>query len=1045
MGTVKYDAFISYRHSEPDSYAAQTLHRQLENFRLPAGLARRMAAQTADGEQTAQTGAWNGRTRIRRVFRDREELPLVANLADPITEALRDSEYLIVICSPRLPESMWCRQEIETFIRLHDREHVLAVLVEGEPDTSFPEELLWREEEEKQPDGSVIKKKVAVEPLAADVRGADRREIRKKLKSELLRLVAPMFGCSYDDLRQRHRERRMRKIIVTSVSISAACLLFGIVSTTMALRIRRQNTQISEQSAEIAAQAQEIEAQYREAKRNTAVARAKEAKQYLEDGDRMRAVATAQDALSDLAEDGMTGAGIDYPPETVYALTDSLYLYENGQQILPDRILEADNTVQVMKMSPEGGRILTVDATGQVTVWSAADVNARIVPCTMPAYTYLDAETLVDFRDENSVYALTEEGMALYDLSGEKAVERYCVRQAADGSGKILGIIALREQDRAVLLTEDGYLLFDGADGSILYERAWELPEGLGAAYGGACAGSADGAYWAAELLTEEGERDESAVILCDTATGTVQRIYSLPYTYVEELRFVQDRLYILNNGSGGADRESYAVDMESRLYAYDLHGADTPLWTYALADGWLYDIAAGTGSGTDYLLCQGYDRVDILDPQDGRLLYRFWLGSEVTKLWYAESSGMFMAFTRDGIWHYLNADSREDMVGMLFPACTSANVKTFAIGDGYCVTLPYGSRQITVYRTAVGDGVQVFHEKQEGPAGSLREAALSADGAYLAVAYSGVGRDTEICLLDAGSGDVLWNYTDADYYGGMLFVDCNGQERLALLTNRRMLQLDVSTGEVVSSCTHEEYGLRASLTVVADDAASGHVLLRDFQTLYDCDLSEPSGISITEFSAGQELSYSDIVAAPDGFPYYAVADTEAGSLCFCRDGQVFYTYDGGTDPLQEGYVNFRYLRTMFFGGSDTDRRLYLVSLDGRVTVMRLAADTDAPDFCEVDREASAKYEGLEDDMAGYEAYEGGLAVLWGTEYAYLLTQDGGDILARLHGFLAYDAVNGQIYLRKGTTVCRTPLYSVQEIAAAAEETLRTGERHAER
>ena len=152
-----YDAFISYRHTEPDSFVAQTLHKQLENFRLPANVVR---ARKQSGIE--------GKTRIWRVFRDREELPLVSNLADPITEALAQSEYLIVICSPRLNESMWCRKEIETFIHMHDREHVLAVLVEGEPEEAFPEELLYREVKETQNDGSVIIKKIPVEPLAAD-------------------------------------------------------------------------------------------------------------------------------------------------------------------------------------------------------------------------------------------------------------------------------------------------------------------------------------------------------------------------------------------------------------------------------------------------------------------------------------------------------------------------------------------------------------------------------------------------------------------------------------------------------------------------------------------------------------------------------------------------------------------------------------------------------------------------------------------------------------------------------------------------------------
>ena len=151
-----YDAFISYRHTEPDKFVAETLHRELESYKLPRSVRNKT----------------NGRQRIRRVFRDRDELPLAANLEDPIREALENSEYLIVICSPRLKESMWCRKEIETFIELNGRERVFAVLVEGEPADSFPEQLLYREQKFVGDDGVERTIKIPMEPLAADVRGA---------------------------------------------------------------------------------------------------------------------------------------------------------------------------------------------------------------------------------------------------------------------------------------------------------------------------------------------------------------------------------------------------------------------------------------------------------------------------------------------------------------------------------------------------------------------------------------------------------------------------------------------------------------------------------------------------------------------------------------------------------------------------------------------------------------------------------------------------------------------------------------------------------
>lgn len=106
MKPYTYDAFISYRHTELDIFAAEILHKQLEAFRLPGKIAKKKQG---------------GRTHIDRVFRDKDELPLTSNLEDPIMVALQESEYLIVICSPRLRESLWCKKEIETFISLHGR------------------------------------------------------------------------------------------------------------------------------------------------------------------------------------------------------------------------------------------------------------------------------------------------------------------------------------------------------------------------------------------------------------------------------------------------------------------------------------------------------------------------------------------------------------------------------------------------------------------------------------------------------------------------------------------------------------------------------------------------------------------------------------------------------------------------------------------------------------------------------------------------------------------------------------------------------------
>lgn len=91
---LHYDAFISYRHTDLDKFVAENLHKQLEAYRMPADVMKKRKSM---------------KNRVERVFRDREELPLTSNLNDPIMTAIHNSDWLIVICSPRLRESVWCK------------------------------------------------------------------------------------------------------------------------------------------------------------------------------------------------------------------------------------------------------------------------------------------------------------------------------------------------------------------------------------------------------------------------------------------------------------------------------------------------------------------------------------------------------------------------------------------------------------------------------------------------------------------------------------------------------------------------------------------------------------------------------------------------------------------------------------------------------------------------------------------------------------------------------------------------------------------------
>jgi hypothetical protein len=93
--TDLYDAFISYRNVVRDSRWAKWLIDALENYRVPAELQQRGCAP-----------------RLRKIFRDEDEVPASGDLYDQIRQALIASRFLIVVCSPYTPRSVWVQREI---------------------------------------------------------------------------------------------------------------------------------------------------------------------------------------------------------------------------------------------------------------------------------------------------------------------------------------------------------------------------------------------------------------------------------------------------------------------------------------------------------------------------------------------------------------------------------------------------------------------------------------------------------------------------------------------------------------------------------------------------------------------------------------------------------------------------------------------------------------------------------------------------------------------------------------------------------------------
>ncbi|MEE1093916.1 MAG: TIR domain-containing protein, partial [Bacteroidales bacterium] len=192
----KYFAFISYSHKDKD--AAKKLQNFIQGYKIPAKLEDRPDLPK----------------RIGRVFRDEDELA-GDELTPQIEEALRNSRYLIVVCSPNSAKSKYVNEEIEYFKSLGGETKILPYIIAGKATTDEDPECCYA------PALKENQKKYQIVGGDAQENGAEAASV--KLIAGMLRLE---FNTLYD--RFRKAEKRKRKIVITA--ITAFALLMACVT-----------------------------------------------------------------------------------------------------------------------------------------------------------------------------------------------------------------------------------------------------------------------------------------------------------------------------------------------------------------------------------------------------------------------------------------------------------------------------------------------------------------------------------------------------------------------------------------------------------------------------------------------------------------------------------------------------------------------------------------------------------------------------------------------------------------------------------------------
>lgn len=956
----RYDAFISYRHSELDKFVAEELHKQLEGFKVPASVAKKCKKK-----------------KISRIFRDKDELPITSNLADPILNALRESEFLIVICSPRLKESIWCKREIENFIEMHGRENILAVLVEGEPSESFPEELLYREKTVVNANGETVVVKEPVEPLAADVRGKNKKEVKKQIKVEMLRLLASMLHCNYDDLKQRHRERKMQRMLAVAAVVGLVSLSFGTVSTVMALKIQNQKEQIDKQ--------------YWEALENNARMGADNSLELLQEGDRIGAIAMARELLPDDLEN----QDIPYTSEAFYALTESVYPYAVRDILKPVFKIKENAEISDIKLSHDNNKMYVRTKYNFLTVWDIPNKKKCLEIDLDELGSYDSYSDDVDFIGTDKIGVLGNGTAYIFDLENNENSE-ISKQFAIEELEYSLDIVGDKRSNNFLAIASEAVAVYNAETGEML--SFFETPENLSIMMPEDFMFVGDN-----ELILSYGskfydeEKQTFKIQLVDYVAGTVETEIELPYGKLAQVDAAGEYLYVAVNGDTGEKVGLYETE-DAVVYCYNI-GTGEKIWQHEVEEEYINSIVVPY-AGYDCFLFESYAQITALDAKTGKVVGVFTYGSSIVNIFPLQTPDTYVIFTRDGRRVNLIPENNMNMesIGTFIPA--TSNIKEFEWGSAFCASLPYSSKEVIVYDWYMDEGAETELELSD----DIFAFAISEDEKYSVIELY----NDEFFVINNDTKQIIGQTVSESYADSLCFIDGN---KIQKISRDEVFIYDLQCNLLEQYVISEEYFSDEGVTTDGK-----YIYGDDFENLLLFD-------SITKEVEGK---ISKEQCECDGT--YSYAFSNAGDICVILDKtrSQFRTYDVSEGTLLKSIdINATYIEKVLF--SEDDSYVYFVYEDGRVE--QYVTDT-MERKCEVAGLSSITNVIKEYTINGEKTF-----CFYGTSQSYILKEYDGQLKVeqRIDSLQGVMPDRGEYWITNSNSLLVFPIYTYEEMLGKAD------------
>lgn len=615
LSASQFDAFICYKHGLLDTLAARQLRNALERYK--------------DSHLTREK-------LIHRVFLDEGELASCSDFGQHIRDALKNSEWLIVICSSETKKSPWVNDEIKIFLEYHDTSHILAVVTEGEPEEVFPEALLKNGMDAKN-------------LFAADARAENEKKVISKIKGDVkLQIAAPILHTTYDALKQRNKIYEIKR------AAAFVCISFFILSVFFGYAAVK--------SRKIAQQAVKIDNEHKKALKNQALNLIGQAKESNENHDPMLAMELSLHATKLLNEVD------EFIPDTVYTLSKTLGLYTTpanaSNTVTASGIFALENQeISDNFFIADNGRYLFTFDNQNISIWDTD--KFQIVKKIRPSWTIekFDKNCLMDKR--NQYLEVLNHKIICYDYEKELDVWDY------NPGEKITGISVSPDQSILAIAVSKKLIILDAKKGQVVRTSKFLNKDGF--TLDDVVISISPDRKWIALTAGKEkktGKKYQFQNILYDiknnqyTVISNFTNEYSLSFTDMKH-QFMNDNKLCLLHGKGvnttyaGNVSQYDSKKKKLKVSMYDLN-AKKMLWNdskdYMSRNEKIYILNTNDKKQQRVVLAYA-NTCEILDPTTGKILDTYETDAPIINMWCDSKKITLVLENGNLLEHFYNTD----------------------------------------------------------------------------------------------------------------------------------------------------------------------------------------------------------------------------------------------------------------------------------------------------------------------------------------------------------------------------------------------------